>query len=103
MPYRESNVLPRDHAVTFYDDDGDLADRLAAFVMEGLALGEPAITVATRDHRAMVEETLLGRGVDVVHAQATGQWQSLDAEQTLAGLVRNGRLHAPATRVTIGS
>jgi len=51
----------------------------------------------------MVEETLLGRGVDVVHAQATGQWQSLDAEQTLAGLVRHGRLHAPATRVTIGS
>jgi anti-sigma regulatory factor (Ser/Thr protein kinase) len=103
MPDRESNVLPHDHAVMFYDDDGDLADRVADLVMAGLARHEPCITVTTGDHRASIERSLRRRGVDVPHAQSTGQWQPIDAEETLAGLVRHGRLDVPTMRVTIGN
>src|SRR6478736_4641202 len=103
MPYRRSTALPHDHAVTFYDEDDDLAASVADFVMEGVALGEPTIMVATVEHRAIIDETLLRRGLDVHEAKRSGQLRLLDAEETLASLIRGGLLDAPTIRLTVGA
>jgi hypothetical protein len=71
------------HAVQFYRDEASLFTTVGGFLSEGLIAHQPAIVIATRSHRAAIEEHLLGRLIDCVRARREGDLIMLDAEETL--------------------
>ena len=86
-------ISPCEHLVQFYGDDGEFLDRLSEFVAGGLSPGRAAIVIATEPHRLGLEERLRARGVDLDAAAADDQYIALDADATLAQIVRAGWPH----------
>jgi len=76
-----------EHAVTFYDRDEELADRVAPFIGDGLRSGAAAIVIASPVHRDLIIHRLRARHVDVEAAQASGDLTILDAAATLGKLM----------------
>lgn len=103
MPHRESTVLPHDHAVIFYDDDAELVTGVADFIVAGVGCDEPAIVVATAEHRGLIDETLVRLGLDLATARTTGRLVMLDAEATLSTFLRDGILDAAGFGSTVGT
>jgi anti-sigma regulatory factor (Ser/Thr protein kinase) len=83
-------VVPRDHAVAFYDDDADLISCLADFVGDGLRLDEGVLVVATPAHREALAQSLAQRGLDVEALQASGRYTALDAAELLQSFLVGG-------------
>ena len=79
-----------EHVVQFYEADPALSDSLARFIGDGLAAGEAGIVVATREHREELERRLRAEGVDLDTARAADAYVALDAEATLARIMRDG-------------
>jgi anti-sigma regulatory factor (Ser/Thr protein kinase) len=79
-----------EHEVAAYDDAGDLATRVSAFVASGLTAGERVITISRRDHAAAVDDLLAEAGLDPAHARRHDRLVTLDVDATLAGLVVDG-------------
>lgn len=71
------------HAVRFYESDDALCKLVAAFVGDGLRQDEPALVIATPDHRAAIQAELRSSEVDVERAQSDGQLLFVDAAETL--------------------
>src|SRR6476469_3576654 len=67
--------------VTFHD--GDVAGVVASYVSEGLALGEPVVVVATLEHLAALDETLIGLGWDPAPLRADNLLHPPDATEAL--------------------
>jgi PAS domain S-box-containing protein len=80
-----------DHFVQFYEKDSFLAESVGGFMAEALAAGEGAIIIATGEHRKLIAEEITRRGVDLLEAEKRGQWTSLDAADTLATFLVEGR------------
>src|SRR5689334_10136181 len=78
------------HAVKFYKDTESLAEIVCAFIAEGLQRGEPAVIIATAEHRGFFKECLTGKDIDVDAALAAGSLTLLDAEETLERFMRDG-------------
>jgi len=72
------------HAVKFYKDDRSLGRTVAEFLAPGLRERNPAIVIATPDHRELIARELAARAIDVRHLQRTGDLQLLDADEILA-------------------
>jgi hypothetical protein len=72
------------HLVQFYDDDAALVGTVAAFLRDGFLLGEPALVIARPQHREGISRQLAALGMDVATAKRFGDFQLLDAEDTLA-------------------
>jgi signal transduction histidine kinase/ActR/RegA family two-component response regulator len=79
-----------EHVAQFYEADPPLADSLARFIGEGLAAGEAAIVVATREHREELERRLRAAGVDLDATRSADAYVALDAEETLARIMLDG-------------
>ncbi|HEY2748682.1 MAG TPA: ATP-binding protein [Polyangia bacterium] len=88
---KEAPALPLAHAVQFYENDLFLAHAVAKFLADGLSRAEPALVVATEPHRAAFASALAEMGIDVDAATASGQLLMLDAAETLAQLMVDGR------------
>jgi len=82
--------------VTFHD--GDVAGVVASYVSEGLALGEPVVVVATLEHLAALDETLIGLGWVPAALRADDRLRTLDATETLASFFVDGVLDTEALR-----
>jgi hypothetical protein len=96
------------HAVRFYDSPVSLCRIVADFLSEGFRAGQPALVIATPEHRAGIEAALRAQNVEVGARQACGELVLLDAEQTLAAFMVDGmpdpaRFHAAATAVIQGA
>lgn len=76
-----------DHAVSFYDDEGELVDIVARFVAEGIRHRSSAVVVATPEHRRAIEHALLAMGLDPDEPPVAGRLVMLDARDTLTGLM----------------
>jgi hypothetical protein len=92
------------HAVRFYDSAESLCRIVAGFLAEGLHAHQPALVIATPDHRAGIAAALCDRDVDVDALQASGDLLLLDAEETLEMFMVDGmpdtkRFDATGTRV----
>lgn len=74
---------PHVHAVTFYDHDREVVDRVARFVADGIRQHGRAIVVATPSHRADLAEALLAMGLDPDEPPVAGHLVILDAQTTL--------------------
>lgn len=72
-----------DHAVQFYEHPDYLYEVVADFLATGLGLGEPAVVIATEEHRTGFRARLGSRGLDLERLVATGQLTLLDARETL--------------------
>jgi len=73
-----------DHLVHFYDDDAALIGTLAEYIGTGLAADRNCLVIATKEHRDALDERLRDAGLDLATAQATGQYVTVDAADTLA-------------------
>ena len=89
---RESIPLDRGadpslHIVQFYESDDALCGVIADFVGPGLAAGEPAVVIATAQHRRELTARLAARGIDVDAVRAAERLVLLDAEETLSRFI----------------
>ena len=79
------------HAVRFYESDESLCRIVAEFLGEGLIVGQPALVVATPEHRTGIIEQLRARQVDIARVQAAGDLLLLDARDALSSFMVDGR------------
>jgi hypothetical protein len=87
------------HLVQFYSEDRFVLDTMAQFLGGALARGGAAIAVATREHRAGLDERLRERGLDLELCISKGRYISKDASETLASFMVDG--HPDPTRFAI--
>jgi hypothetical protein len=78
------------HAVKFYESQESLCRIVAEFLDEGLALQQPALVIATPEHRSGIVAELRARHVDVEHIQKSGDLLLLDASAELAKFMADG-------------
>ncbi len=90
------------HVVQFYGHDGELAEQVAAYLLEAVAGGGTAIVVATEVHRREFEERLRQAGVDLAAAEAKGAYQVLDASRMLGEFMTADGLDAGAFDHVVG-
>jgi len=79
------------HSVQFYGEDESLLEDLSRFVGTALGAGDAAIVIATNAHRDGLAERLKSRGLDVAKAAEQGRYFALDAAETLAKFMMDGR------------
>ena len=79
-----------DHFVQFYETDDFLLNSLCDFINKGLGAGDACIVVATKSHRHSLDERIRASGIDLEAVQASGQYVSLDAAETLAKFMIDG-------------
>ena len=79
-----------DHFVQFYETDLFLVNSVSDYIRTGLSAGDGCIVVATSEHRSGLDVRLQAYGVDVAAAKTTGQYLSLDAEETLSRFIVDG-------------
>jgi hypothetical protein len=90
------------HAVQVYAELDELSESVAAYLATGFAGGEPAVVVATPDHRETFDRFLAGAGWDAGVLVEAGLLVVIDAEETLASLFADGELSAAAFERVIG-
>ena len=83
------------HAVQIYGDAHELVGPVAAYLADGFAGGEPAIVVATAEHRRLFAEELARLGRDAQALAGAGLLTTADAEGTLATFLE-GKGPSPA-------
>jgi len=97
-----SPIHSRHHAVQFYENDSSLFATVAGFLSQGLVDGHPAILIATAEHTAAILDHLRGRMIDVAKARALGELTVLDAHQTLATFMVDGKPDPARFEVSVG-
>ena len=88
------------HAVRFYDSEAALCRIVANFLREGLAVGQPALVIATPRHSLGIIAELRARELDVNTLTAAGTLAVLDVEETLARFIVDGVPNADGFRET---
>jgi hypothetical protein len=78
------------HAVKFYDTSESLCRIVAEFLGDGLIAQQPALVLATPEHREGILAALRARHVDGDAAQEAGDLLMLDASETLRHIMRDG-------------
>jgi hypothetical protein len=71
---------------------------VANFLTEGLTAGQPAIVIATSEHRAGIAAQLATHSIDSGQLQATGMLTMLDAGEALAQVMVDGMPDHPRFR-----
>ena len=84
------NMVNHEHFVQFYETDLYLVNSLSGFISSGLSAGDGCLVVATEEHRSGLDVRLQAYGLDIVAAKTTGQYVSLDAEETLGKFMVDG-------------
>jgi hypothetical protein len=86
------SVVPRYHAVRFYESEESLAAMVASFLGDGLAAGQPAIVIAVPAHRAAIVRALTAMQYDVAGLERAGDLLLIDAQNTLDRFVSGGEV-----------
>lgn len=77
-------IAPGDHVVHLFSDAAELARGASTFLGSGLALGGPALVVATAERIAALEEGMRRAGIDIADARRSGRYLAVDAHEMLA-------------------
>jgi signal transduction histidine kinase len=89
------------HSVQFYQDETFFIDELTRFIGTALVAGDATVVIATKEHRDGLAQGLRSRGFDV--RNASDRFVMLDASETLATFMRDGRPDAGLFTETIGA
>jgi len=90
MDVRRKEVGGHFHAVRFYDDEPSLCRIVANFLREGLALGQPALLIATPEHAQGIVAELRARELDIKQLLASTQVVIVDADAALSSFMVRG-------------
>lgn len=74
---------PVAHAAQIYVDPAELAESVAEYFAAGFEVGEPAVLVATEEHKSLIAERLAAEGWDALRIEELGLLIAVDAETTL--------------------
>lgn len=85
------------HTVHFYEHEHELVASVTRYLSDGIRRGEVAIVIATAEHRAAFGEELARLGL------ADAPLIALDAAETLAGFMIDGRVDAASFEATVGA
>jgi MEDS: MEthanogen/methylotroph, DcmR Sensory domain len=88
------------HAVKFFESDDVFARIGAEFLAEGLVARQPALVIATPEHRRRMTAELRARHFDVEAMEAAGDLVLLDAEAMLGSFMVGGRPDANLFQAT---
>jgi PAS domain S-box-containing protein len=91
------------HMVLFYRHDDYLLDALSEFIGNALRSGDPAVVVATQEHRDDLADRLYRRGIDVGELLQNEVYIELDAAETLKEFMVDGMPDAERFKSTVGS
>ena len=91
------------HAVQFYQDDESLVAIVARFLAEGFKQSQPAVVIATPEHRIALEVALASHGLDVNRMKQFGDIVLLDARETLDTIIVEGMPHQQLFQHVFGS
>ena len=80
------------HAVQFYRDDDELADRVSRYLAAGLSRGSAVIVLATAAHRTAITGRLAALGIDVARCRQREDLVVLDAGEVLDRFLIGGRV-----------
>ena len=78
------------HAVRFYEDDTSLCRIVSGFIAEGVAIGQPALVIASAAHNECILDNLRAEGIDVASLQQTSELLLLDAREMLNVFMEDG-------------
>jgi CheY-like chemotaxis protein len=79
------------HAVQFHMNDGYFLDEVSRFIGGILQSGELMVVAVTEETRTGIAQRLKDRGIDLEAMVAQGQYVVMDAAESLAKFMRNGR------------
>lgn len=83
---------PSSHFVQFYENEEFLINSLSDYVAGGLSAGEACLIIATSKHIDAVEKRLASNSeIDLSYSQWRGYYFALDAHETLAKFMVDGR------------
>ncbi len=91
------------HAVQFYGSESALFTTVGGFLGDGLVRGEPAVIIATPEHRAAIEAELATRLINVEAARESGNLIVADARETLNTFFADGTVDQGAFRQQVGA
>jgi len=77
--------------VRYYEADQTLVDAVGEFIGAALAADDLGIVIATEAHRADIEAHLQAAGLDTTSARTRGRFISLNALETLARIMVDGK------------
>lgn len=97
------NLAGPGHLVQFYESDDCLTDSVATFLGGGLGAGDPAVVIATPDHRKKIESSLFKLGFNLQQLEENGRLVVLDASATLDTFMVDGLPDPERFRSVIGS
>lgn len=78
------------HAVFFYHDEQELAERVSEYLLSAVQDGGLAVMIATPDHRRSFERRLAAAGIDVAAALERASYVALDASEAIRGFMVSG-------------
>lgn len=78
------------HFVQFYENDSFLEARVAEFISKAFDSDEPAVLIATPEHRSAVERHLSERGFPIQELAKSGGYFAHDAKETLSRFMSGG-------------
>src|SRR5213595_2484059 len=99
---QERMVGDGQHVVQFYDDVADLVQAVGDYLVGAVSDGAAAVVIATEPHRQAFEAELDRAGIDSTRAIADGRLVCLDAAETLALFMDEGRIDPARFRTVIG-
>ena len=93
MDVRRKEAGGHFHAVRFYDNEASLCRIVATYLREGLALGQPALLIATREHAQGIVAELRARELNINQLLASSDLVIIDADTALASFMVDGAPH----------
>jgi signal transduction histidine kinase len=90
------------HTVQFYGEDISLIEELSGFIGAALGTGDAAVVIATKEHRDGLAQRLQSLGFDTAKAFEQARYVPLDAAETLAKFMLDGKPDAALFTEIIG-
>jgi hypothetical protein len=78
------------HAVRFYEDDTSLCRIVSSYIADGVAIGQPALVIASTAHNECILDNLRATGIDVAGLQQNHELLLLDAREMLTLFMEDG-------------
>ena len=88
---RQNVKIAHPHEVGFYSDDRRFLQDVTQFIGTALKAGNAAVVAATKSHRNSLLPSLKAHGLDIGAAIEQGRYIALDADDTLATFMLDGK------------